>query len=100
MSDEKRRSNFASTTAGGRPQGEHQASTSGLVEIHEQHMSLIESDTIDNLAQPTTCSLILLVRGSFRMEVGRGLVYPRQTMLNDVEIDVSSYAMVKVDIVH
>jgi hypothetical protein len=34
------------------------------------------------------------------MEVGRGLVYPRQTMLNDVQINTSSYAMVKVDMVH
>jgi hypothetical protein len=34
------------------------------------------------------------------MEVRRGLVYPRQTMLNDVQIDTSSYAMVKVDMVH
>jgi hypothetical protein len=34
------------------------------------------------------------------MEVGRGLVYPCQTMLDDVEIDASSYAMVKVDMVH
>jgi hypothetical protein len=55
---------------------------------------------IDNLAQPITCNLILLVGGSFRMEVGRGLVYPRQTMLDDVEIDTSSYAMVMVDMVH
>jgi hypothetical protein len=55
---------------------------------------------IDNLAQPTTCSLILLVRTSFRMEVGRGLVYPHQTMLDDVQIDISSYAVVKVDMVH
>jgi hypothetical protein len=34
------------------------------------------------------------------MEIGRGLVYPHQTMLDDVMIDVSSYAMVKVDMVH
>jgi hypothetical protein len=34
------------------------------------------------------------------MEVRRGLVYPRQTMLDDVQIDTSSYAMVKVDMVH
>jgi hypothetical protein len=34
------------------------------------------------------------------MEVERWLVYPCQTMLDDVEIDVSSYAMVKVDKVH
>jgi hypothetical protein len=34
------------------------------------------------------------------MEVGRGLVYPRQTMLDDIEIDISSYIVVKVDMVH
>jgi hypothetical protein len=34
------------------------------------------------------------------MEVGRGLVYPGQTMLDDIQIDTSSYAVVKVDMVH
>jgi hypothetical protein len=34
------------------------------------------------------------------MEVGRGLVYPRRTMLDDIEIDASSYVVVKVDMVH
>jgi hypothetical protein len=34
------------------------------------------------------------------MEAGRGLVYPRQTMLDHIEIDTSSYAVVKVDMVH
>jgi hypothetical protein len=34
------------------------------------------------------------------MEVRRGIVYPRQTMLDDVKIDTSSYAVVKVDMVH
>jgi hypothetical protein len=55
---------------------------------------------IDNLAQPTACNLILLVGGSFRKEVRRGLVYSRQTMLNDIQIDTSSYVVVKVDMVH
>jgi hypothetical protein len=55
---------------------------------------------IDNLAQPTACNLILLVRGSFRMEVRTGLVYLGQTMLDDVQINISSYAVVKVDMVH
>jgi hypothetical protein len=32
---------------------------------HEQPLPSIEPDTIDNLAQPTTCSLILLAGGSF-----------------------------------
>jgi hypothetical protein len=34
------------------------------------------------------------------MEVRRGLVYPHQIMLNNVQIDTSSYAVVKVDMVH
>jgi hypothetical protein len=34
------------------------------------------------------------------MEVGRGLLYPHQTMLDDIQIDTSSYAVVKVDMVH
>jgi hypothetical protein len=62
--DEERRSSLASTAARGG--------------------SSIESDTIDNLAQSTACNLIFLVRGCFQMEVGRRLVYPRQTMLDDV----------------
>jgi hypothetical protein len=67
MSDEVRRSSLASTAVGGgRPHEDLQAPVSG---------SSIEPDTIDNLPQPTTCNLILLV-GSYRMEVGRGLVYP------------------------
>jgi hypothetical protein len=57
MSDEEHRSSLASTAGGGRPQGEPQG--------HEQPLPSIELDTIDNLAQPTSCSLILLVRGSF-----------------------------------
>jgi hypothetical protein len=97
MSDEEHRSSFASIAAGGQPQGEHQAPQSGLIEGHGQPLPSIEPDTI---TQPTTCSLILLVGGSFQMEVRRGLVYPRQTMLDDIEIDVSSYGVVKVDMVH
>jgi hypothetical protein len=34
------------------------------------------------------------------MEVGRGLVYSHQTMLDDIQIDTSSYVVVKVDMVH
>jgi hypothetical protein len=64
MSDEERRSRLASIAAGGGPS--------------------IEPDTIDNLTQPIACNLILSVRGSFQMEVGRGLVYPCQTLLDDV----------------
>jgi hypothetical protein len=34
------------------------------------------------------------------MEVERGLVYPHQTMLDGIQIDASSYDVVKVDVVH
>jgi hypothetical protein len=57
---------------------------SGPVEGHKQPLPSFEPGTIDNLAQPITCNLILLIRGVFQMEVERGLVYPRQTMLDDV----------------
>jgi hypothetical protein len=53
MSDEERRSSLASTIAGGkRPHEDLQAPASG---------PSIELDTIDNLAQPTVSSLMLLV---------------------------------------
>jgi hypothetical protein len=34
------------------------------------------------------------------MEVGRGLVYPCQTILDDVQIDTPSYAVAEVDMEH
>jgi hypothetical protein len=34
------------------------------------------------------------------MKVGRGLVYPRYTMLDDVQINASFYVVVKVNMVH
>jgi hypothetical protein len=34
------------------------------------------------------------------MEVVRGLVYRHQTMLDDIQIDTSSYIVVKVNMVH
>jgi hypothetical protein len=91
MSDEEHRSSLASTTGGGgRPHEDLRAPAS---------RPSIESNTIDNLAQPIAYSLMLLVE-SFQMEVTRGLVYPCQTMLDDVQINTSSYAVIKVDIVH
>jgi hypothetical protein len=57
INDEQCRSSLASTAArGGRPHEDLQAPASG---------PSIKPDTIDNLARPTTCSLMLLVRGSF-----------------------------------
>jgi hypothetical protein len=63
------------------------------------HFSL-ESDMIDNLAQPTTRILVVMIRGSFQMEIGKGLVYLHQTLLDDIQIDTSTFVVVKVDMVH
>jgi hypothetical protein len=79
---------------------ELQAPVSGLIEGHKQPLPSIESNTIYNLTQPITCSRILLVRGNFQIDVERGLVYQCQTMLDDVQINTSSYTVVKVDMVH
>jgi hypothetical protein len=54
---------------------------------------------IDNLAQPIACNFILWVRGSFQMQVERGLVYPHQTLLDNVQINTSSYVVVNVNMV-
>jgi hypothetical protein len=92
MSDEERRSSLASVVAGGGwPHEDLQAPAS---------KPSIEPDTMHNLAQSTACSLMLMVGGNFQMEVGRELVYPCQTMLDDVQIDTLSYVVVKVDMVH
>jgi hypothetical protein len=71
MSDEVRMSNFASIATGGRPQREHQAPMFGLIWGHEQPLPSFKPDTIDNLTQPIAYNLILLVGGSFQMEVRR-----------------------------
>jgi hypothetical protein len=65
MSEEENRRNLASTTGGGRPQGELQVAVSGPVEGHEQSLPSFLLDTIDNLAQPAACSLVVMIGGSF-----------------------------------
>jgi hypothetical protein len=41
-----------------------------------------------------------MVESSYQMKVRKGLVYPHQTLLDDVQIDASTYAVVMVAIVH
>jgi hypothetical protein len=60
----------------------------------------LESDTIDTLAHPTPCNLIVTISGDHRMEVRKGIVYPRMYTLDDVPIDSISFDVVKVDMVH
>jgi hypothetical protein len=55
---------------------------------------------IDTLAHPTPCSLIITISGDYRMEVKKGIVYPRMYTLDDVPIDSVSFVVVKVDMVH
>jgi hypothetical protein len=69
---------------GGRPHGGLQVAASGPVEGHEQPVLSFKPDTIDNLAQPTACNLVVMIGGSYQIEVGKGLVYPHQTLLDDV----------------
>jgi hypothetical protein len=45
--------------------GEIQVLACGPIEAHKQPLTSFEEDMIDNLTRATTCSLILLVRGSF-----------------------------------
>jgi hypothetical protein len=63
-------------------------------------MPSFNPDTIDNLAQPTTYSFVVIIGENFQMEVRKGLVYPHHTLLDDVQINVSGYAVVRVDMVH
>jgi hypothetical protein len=41
----------------------------------------------------------LMVRGSYQTEVTKGLVYPHETLLDDIQIDTSAYDVVKVGMV-
>jgi hypothetical protein len=59
-----------------------------------------EVQAAGTLAHPTTCSLVVLVGGGYRMEIRKGLVYPNSARLDDVPVDNASFAMVKVDMVH
>jgi hypothetical protein len=60
----------------------------------------LEPDTIDALAHPTPCNLIITISGGYRMEVRKCIVYLRMYTLDDVSIDSVSFVVVKVDMVH
>jgi hypothetical protein len=101
--EEERRSSLASTAAapnieladqapaGSVPQENMLGATSG---------PSLEPDTIDTLAHPTPCNLIITISGDYQMEVEKGIVYPRMYTLDDVPIDSVSFAVVKADMVH
>ncbi|XP_025801493.1 uncharacterized protein LOC112880989 [Panicum hallii] len=88
---EERRDSFACTAAG--------ASQSRGTERAIMPTS-VEPDTIDGLARPTRCSLLVqLVGDSSFMEVGNGLVYPGMSQLEGVQVRADC-AVVKIDYVH
>jgi hypothetical protein len=60
----------------------------------------LEPDTIDTLAHPTPCILIITISGDYQMEVGKGIVYPKMYTLDGVPINSVSFDVVKVDMVH
>jgi hypothetical protein len=60
----------------------------------------LEPDMIDTLSHPTPCNLIITISGDYRIEVRKGIVYPRMYTLDDVPIDSVSFDVVKVDMVH
>jgi hypothetical protein len=108
MNEEECRSSFASIAAAevahqvagsGWPQG-LEITTSGAVGIKEPPRSPLEPDTIDTLAHPTTCNLVVPVEWGYRIKVEKGLVYPNLALLNDISIDSASYVVVKVYMVH
>jgi hypothetical protein len=102
--EEERRSSLASTAAArnielgdqasagsGRPQENPLVATFG---------PSLEPDTIDTLAHPTPCNLIITISRGYRIEIGKGIIYPRMYTLDDVPIDSVSFVAVKVDMVH
>jgi hypothetical protein len=56
----------------------------GPIEFHEQTQPSLETDTIYNVAHPIAFNLVVMEIGNYRMEVGNGLVYPHQALLDDV----------------
>jgi hypothetical protein len=59
----------------------------------------LELDMINNLTHLTSCNFVVLVRGSYQMEVGKELVYPDLALLDYALIDSANFVAVKVDTV-
>jgi hypothetical protein len=101
--EEERRSSLASTAAATNIELANQAPAGS---VPQENMLVatsgpsLEPDTIDTLAHPTPCNLIITILGDYRMEVGKDIIYPRMYTLNDIPIDSVSFDVVKVDMVH
>jgi hypothetical protein len=101
--EEECRSSLASTVAAPNTELADQASAGSVPQKNPLGATSgpsLEPDTIDTLAHPTPCSLIITISGDYRMEVGKGIIYPRMYILDDVPIDSVSFVVVKVDMVH
>jgi hypothetical protein len=99
--EEERRSSLASTVVAPNTELADQALVGGVPQENPLGATLgpsLESDTIDTLSHLTPCSLIITISGDYRMEVGKGIVYPRMYTLDNVLIDSVSFAVVKVDL--
>jgi hypothetical protein len=101
--EEERRSSLASTAAAPNIELTNQVPAGSVPQenpLGAMSGPSLEPDMIDTLAHPTPCILIITISGDYRMEVGKGTIYPRMYTLDDVPIDSVSFAVVKVDMVH
>jgi hypothetical protein len=101
--EEERRSSLASTAVAPNIELADQAPTWSVPQenpLGATSRPSLEPDTIDTLAHPTPCNLIITISGDYRMEVRKGIVYPRMHTLDDVLIDRVTFVVVKVDMVH
>jgi hypothetical protein len=101
--EEERRSSLASTAATPNTKLADQAPAGSVPQENPLGATFgpsLEPNTIDTLAHPTPCNLIINISGDYRMEVRKGIIYPRMYTLDDVSIDSVSFTVVKVDMVH
>ncbi len=101
--EEERRSSLTSTMVAPNTELADQALTGSVPQenpLVATSRPSLEPDTIDTLAHPTPCSLIITISGGYRMEVGKGIVYLGMYTLDDVPIDSVRFVVVKMDMVH
>jgi hypothetical protein len=101
--EEERRSSLASAATAPNTKLADQASTGSVPQenpIMVTSRPSLKPDTIDTLAHPTPCNLIITISGDYRMEVGKRIIYPRMYTLDDAPINSVSFVVVKVDMVH
>jgi hypothetical protein len=101
--EEERKSSLASTATAPNIELADQAPTESVPQENPLVATSgpsLEPNTIDNLAHPTPCSLIITISRDYQMEVWKGIIYLKMYTLDDVSIDSVSFVVVKVDMVH